>query len=249
MPHQIVTTSSTGLVSVLYNPFVSSHGALLPLAKMGRTAPRNIDQLRDTNAAPIIMTPHALPMFKDADRVGGGGKRQRERDRNDAVKTMKPTVPVHGVGSGGRVGASEFSPTQFVCDGSRRRDGAKPRRADLPLASPRLPSGAQQHLLRAVIKDNTMGEDVRRPSLFLPSFPPADSLPPPSPSTPIHPPPQPREALLKYASDAALNPVWAGAWADQPKIFRNIEDEVGGGEEEVGSSKKNKKPRTGDKDR
>lgn len=36
---------------------------------------------------------------------------------------------------------------------------------------------------------------------------------------------QPREALLKYADAAETNPIWAGSWANQPKVFRNIEDE------------------------
>ena len=36
-----------------------------------------------------------------------------------------------------------------------------------------------------------------------------------------------REALLKYANVAETNPVWAGAWANQPKVFRDIEDEDG----------------------
>lgn len=44
-------------------------------------------------------------MFRDDDR-NGGGKRKRERERNDPVKTMKPTEPISGPGKGGRVGAS-----------------------------------------------------------------------------------------------------------------------------------------------
>jgi hypothetical protein len=65
--------------------------------------------------APVIYTPHALPMFKDQERDGlaGGGKRKRERERNDPVKTRKPTEPISGPGKGGRVGASELHSSLF----------------------------------------------------------------------------------------------------------------------------------------
>lgn len=118
-----------------------------------------------------------------------GAKRKREKERNDPVKTLKPTEPISGPGRGGRVGAS-----------------------------------ATQHLLRGVIKDNSREEDVR-PSTTLTSSP---CSPPKStddvPSLALCS--QPREALLKYANVAETNPVWAGAWANQPKVFREYDQET-----------------------
>ncbi|CDZ96257.1 Uncharacterized conserved protein, contains WD40 repeat [Phaffia rhodozyma] len=157
--NQIVTASSTGRINVLYSPTASTHGALLPLSKLPRSAPIHLDSITDLTMPQVIITPHSLPMYREENRLLGGGKRKREKERADPVKTRKPAEPMSGPGKGGRVGAS-----------------------------------ATQHLLRGVIKDNTREED-------------------------------PREALLKYANVAETNPVWAGAWANQPKVFRNIEDE------------------------
>lgn len=45
---------------------------------------------------------------------GRGGKRARERERHDPVKSLKPMPPIVGRGRGGRVGASA---TQHVVQG------------------------------------------------------------------------------------------------------------------------------------
>lgn len=158
--NQLAVGSSSGLISVLYSPRSSINGALLPLSKLGKTSAPHIDSFADTSLPPVIITPHSLPMFREENRLGAGsGKRKRERERNDPVKTMKPKEPMNGPGHGGRVGASEcLSPT---CDGNL----ALPFRswfADPFALSPHpYASGATQHLLRDVIKDNTRAEDVR----------------------------------------------------------------------------------------
>ena len=56
-------------------------------------------------SAPTIITPHALPMFRDGE-IARGSKRKREKDRMDPRKSRRPDLPVTGPGKGGRVGAS-----------------------------------------------------------------------------------------------------------------------------------------------
>lgn len=99
---QIFATTSLGVCHVLYSPQSSIHGALLPMSKMERTAPREISYT--VNSAPIIYTPHALPMFKDEDYRQS--KRKKERERLDPVKSHKPQEELKGAGKGGRIGAS-----------------------------------------------------------------------------------------------------------------------------------------------
>lgn len=61
--------------------------------------------MSDAVSAPTIITPHALPMFRDGEIVRGS-KRKREKDRMDPRKSKRPELPVTGPGRGGRVGAS-----------------------------------------------------------------------------------------------------------------------------------------------
>ena len=71
-----------------------------------------------------IIAPHSLPMFKEdfgaASAGGRGGKRRREKDRMDPVKTLRPLPPVEGRGRGGRVGASAM---QHVVQGMLNSNG------------------------------------------------------------------------------------------------------------------------------
>ena len=64
-----------------------------------------IEDMSDALAAPTIITPHALPMFRDGE-IARGTKRKREKDRMDPRKSKRPELPVTGPGRGGRVGAS-----------------------------------------------------------------------------------------------------------------------------------------------
>ena len=61
--------------------------------------------MSDALAAPTIITPHALPMFRDGE-IARGTKRKREKDRMDPRKSKRPELPVTGPGRGGSVGAS-----------------------------------------------------------------------------------------------------------------------------------------------
>ena len=89
---------------VLYSPVTSLNGAKLLLSK-GPPRKVTIEDMSDALAAPTILTPHALPMFRDLD-PGRGTKRKRDKDRMDPRKSRRPELPVTGPGRGGRVGAS-----------------------------------------------------------------------------------------------------------------------------------------------
>jgi hypothetical protein len=102
---QIVTGLSSGHIHVLYSPVTSINGAKLLLNKL---PPRKVtvEDMSDALAAPSILTPYALPMFRDGDGIVRGTKRKQEKDRLDPRKSRRPELPVTGPGRGGRVGAS-----------------------------------------------------------------------------------------------------------------------------------------------
>lgn len=101
---QIVTGLANGQICVLYSPSTSINGAKLLLNK-GPPRKATIEDMSDAVAAPTILTPHALPMFRDGE-IARGTKRKREKDRLDPRKSKRPELPVTGPGRGGRVGAS-----------------------------------------------------------------------------------------------------------------------------------------------
>jgi len=95
---------SNGEICVLYSPETSLNGAKL-LSNKGPPRKITVEDMSDAVTAPHIITPHALPMFRDLD-LGRGTKRKREKDRMDPRKSRRPELPVTGPGKGGRVGAS-----------------------------------------------------------------------------------------------------------------------------------------------
>lgn len=101
---QIVTGLSNGQIVVLYSPVTSLNGAKLLLNK-GPPRKVTVEDMSDAVTAPTILTPHALPMFRDMD-PGRGTKRKRDKERMDPRKSKRPELPVTGPGKGGRVGAS-----------------------------------------------------------------------------------------------------------------------------------------------
>ena len=97
---------TNGQISVLYSAATSINGAKL-LANKGPARKVTIEDMSDALAAPTILTPHALPMFREAEQSQNrGSKRRREKERMDPRKSRKPEMPVTGPGKGGRVGAS-----------------------------------------------------------------------------------------------------------------------------------------------
>ncbi|TBU35041.1 transcription factor [Dichomitus squalens] len=130
--NQIVTGLSSGQICVLYSPDMSVNGAKLLLNK-GPPRKATIEDMSDAVAAPTIITPHALPMFRDSE-VGRSTKRKREKERMDPRKSRRPELPVTGPGRGGRVGASatQHVVQNLVRDTTRDED---PREALLKLAT------------------------------------------------------------------------------------------------------------------
>lgn len=110
--NQLFCSLSNGSVYVLYSPQASIHGALLPLAKMPRTGPRDMS-FTTADLTPVVFTPDAHGSIKD--QRWGESLHQKEK----RAKKFKPTEPVSGVGRGGRVGASATA--GFVQDVFKRR--------------------------------------------------------------------------------------------------------------------------------
>ncbi|KAG8879811.1 hypothetical protein FRB97_001381 [Tulasnella sp. 331] len=127
--NQILCGLSTGTIRLLYSPNTSTNGAKLLLNKHRKRA--TIESYSASLLQPNIITPHALPMFRDdTDRMT---KRKRERERDDPKKTRKPMPPISGPGRGGRVGASatQHVVQNLVRDSTRDQD---PREALLKYA-------------------------------------------------------------------------------------------------------------------
>ena len=114
---------SNGQICVLYSPKSSLNGAKLPLSK-GPPRKVTIEDMSDALAQPAIITPHALPMFREGEIARGTGKRKREKERSDPRKSRRPELPVTGPGKGGRVGASatQHVVQNLVKDTTREED-------------------------------------------------------------------------------------------------------------------------------
>ncbi|KAJ2599984.1 hypothetical protein H4R99_003497 [Coemansia sp. RSA 1722] len=97
MINQIAASSSDGSTCVLYNKDGARGGALL-------CANRKVVKKQVTETTGTIITPHALPLFKDEPRQSSAGaKRRREAEMTKA----KPGIPQYGHGSGGNIGINE----------------------------------------------------------------------------------------------------------------------------------------------
>ncbi|KAI8098356.1 WD40-repeat-containing domain protein [Gilbertella persicaria] len=124
--NQIMTGSADGIVTVFYSPTHSQRGAKLCVTKAPKK--RAVDDYQSTGP---ILTPHALPMFKEGEqRIS---KRKREKMRLDPVKSHRPDLPVNGHGRGGRVGMNQQQAVikSFAKDTTRDED---PREALLKYA-------------------------------------------------------------------------------------------------------------------
>ncbi|KAI9320545.1 WD40-repeat-containing domain protein [Dichotomocladium elegans] len=98
--NQIITGSADGIVSVFYSPKYSVRGAKLCVVKEAKR-----QAIDDFELNRPIITPHALPMFKDDQPRSS--KRKREKLRKDPKISHRPEMPVKGPGKGGRVGINE----------------------------------------------------------------------------------------------------------------------------------------------
>ena len=111
-----MTGSSDGSVHVLYSPTLSTKGITIAASRAPRARAKDTFFTNSAPDARPILAPHALPMFKEDANAGRAtsNKRQRERERHDSSKTMKPMPPMVGPGKGGRIGAAA---TQHVVQG------------------------------------------------------------------------------------------------------------------------------------
>ncbi|KAI7817127.1 WD40-repeat-containing domain protein [Gamsiella multidivaricata] len=124
--NQIVAGNADGSAHVFYDPDVSHKGAKLCAIKAPKK--RAVD---DYEIDRPIITPHALPMFKE-DKVQTS-KRKQEKLRSDPKASHRPEMPLTGPGRGGKVGQSTIQHvlTDFVKDTMREED---PRAALLKYA-------------------------------------------------------------------------------------------------------------------
>lgn len=93
--NQILLGNADGGVYALYDPTMSEKGVMYCNVK----APPKRPSLSFTGGALNIMTPHALPMFRDEEL---DHKRKRSMDRSDPLKSRKPEQVMSGPGTGGR---------------------------------------------------------------------------------------------------------------------------------------------------
>ncbi|MBW0472522.1 hypothetical protein O181_012237 [Austropuccinia psidii MF-1] len=165
--NQIIIGSSNGTINVLYSPTLSTRGATLSLSRAARV--RNSGEEDAAVDRPII-TPHALAMFRNDEPIvagGRGGKRKREKERQDPVKTLKPMPPLNGPGRGGRVGASatQHVVQGLVKDSIRHED---PREALLRFAQehegerPKFTAAWEETMPKPVFDERLLEEEAQR---------------------------------------------------------------------------------------
>ncbi|KAL4716947.1 hypothetical protein ACJJTC_012758 [Scirpophaga incertulas] len=104
--NQIFVSCGNGVVKCYYDPKRSLRGAKLCVVKSHRKK-----QSMEVVSTQQIITPHALPMFRQ-EKLRTSKKRM-EKDRLDPVKSRRPDLPITS-GQGGRVAASGSTLSSFV---------------------------------------------------------------------------------------------------------------------------------------
>ncbi|XP_071139720.1 WD repeat-containing protein 70-like [Mytilus edulis] len=105
--NQIVVGSADGIVKLFYDPKKSHRGALLCVVKK----PRESKQMQVLSKTQII-TPYALPMFREARPTST--RKFEERQRKDPLKSRRPDLPITGPGEGGRLAEKGATLSQYV---------------------------------------------------------------------------------------------------------------------------------------
>lgn len=128
--NQIFVGCGNGTVKVYYDNNCSMRGAKLCVVKTRR----KVKQV-EVVAAQQILTPHALPMFRQ--EKPKSIRKQMERDRQDPVKSRRPDLPISS-GQGGRVATSGGTLSSYVIRNlglsKRVEDDQDPREAILRYA-------------------------------------------------------------------------------------------------------------------
>ncbi|XP_060916895.1 WD repeat-containing protein 70 isoform X2 [Labrus mixtus] len=124
--NQIMVGTGNGLAKVYYDPVKSHRGAKLCVVKSQRK-----ERQAETLTQDYIITPHALPMFREARQRST--RKQLEKDRLDPKKSHKPEPPVSGPGRGGRVAAHGGTLSSFIVKNIAldKTDDSNPRAAIL----------------------------------------------------------------------------------------------------------------------
>ncbi|XP_033502022.1 WD repeat-containing protein 70 [Epinephelus lanceolatus] len=124
--NQIMVGTGNGLAKVYYDPVKSHRGAKLCVVKSQRK-----QKQAETLTQDYIITPHALPMFREARQRST--RKQLEKDRLDPKKSHKPEPPVSGPGRGGRVAAHGGTLSSFIVKNIAldKTDDSNPREAIL----------------------------------------------------------------------------------------------------------------------
>ncbi len=118
---------------VFFDPQMSVKGALLSASKSFRPVDqlsvllKQRSHLGSVSVAGEILTPNALPLYRDPERVT---KRKRDKERMDPIKSRRPEPPATGIKTGGQSSAS-VNFTQFVADATaktrKKMAGVDPR--------------------------------------------------------------------------------------------------------------------------
>jgi len=110
--NQIALGTSDGIIQVLYDPILSTKGALMPTSRAVRQSDGLSDLLRSrvptgsaaflSSANSTIINPNALPLFREEPRAT---RKTKENERKDPEKTKLPQPPVSGgIRTGGKLG-------------------------------------------------------------------------------------------------------------------------------------------------
>jgi hypothetical protein len=144
---------------VFYDPEVSVKGAKLCASKAPKK--RAVD---DYEIDRPIITPHALPMFKE-EKIRSN-KRKQEKMRNDPMASHRPELPLTGPGRGGKVGHSTIQHvlTDFVKDTTREEDprAALLKYADVVNKDPQWITPAYKQNQPKTVYDNREDDDEER---------------------------------------------------------------------------------------
>nr|CAD7579044.1 unnamed protein product [Timema californicum] len=128
--NQLFVGCGNGVVKVYYDNNRSLRGAKLCVVKTRR----KVKQM-EIVAAQQILTPHALPMFRQ--EKPKSIRKQIERDRQDPMKSHRPDLPISS-GQGGRVASSGGTLSSYVIRNlglsKRVEDDQDPREAILRFA-------------------------------------------------------------------------------------------------------------------
>ena len=105
--NQLMVGCGDGNVRILYNPDLSHNGAVLVAGKRKKRV-----KSADVVVSQQIITPHALPMFRE-DRHRSTRKVE-EKDRLDPMRSRQPELPIGKAGSGGRVASGGSTLSSYI---------------------------------------------------------------------------------------------------------------------------------------